>query len=229
MKKWLIIFLLLFPVISFAAVDTVRVAASTDDGYETGASINLTSSSFYMGRGVTYTYEDRYRFQINIEKGRQIDSVFPYFYSVSSQTAACSTRISFEDTADAATLTTSYSGNWNIRNWTTAYADWLNIASWNASTWYTVSTAIAINIGGSLSEVLNRSDWASGNHAVMKAVCISTTASGRRQVTSYDGSTTNCCYLVIYSTPSEISGQRFTPAALEYRACPVYSGKRVKP
>jgi hypothetical protein len=159
----------------------IRVNASADDATQnssgtmslTGATMQFTAST-WMGM----------RFNsVTIPQGAYIYSAYITFRATSTQSVATTPTIYGQNVANATTFTTG-ANNISSRARTSASVSW-NIPAWTNGNNYNSASIRTI-----VQEIVNRSDWASGNSL---AVLINTlTAGANRQCRAWNGSTTLC-------------------------------------
>jgi len=201
-KKMKKLILILFIVLSFGIVkadvwyDTIK--ASTDDGLldiigGPAWSILLTANAFYINSaGGTWESGILLRFTTcPIPDGATIDSVFVTFQSNEAVTGVCSTRVAFEDTADATTF--SDSTDLANRHWTTA-TDSVLVPNADKDTRYEIKINKEV-----LQEVIDRADWAENNDIALKTNKLSIGQSSHK-ILGYDYSHTLCSVIRVYYT-----------------------------
>lgn len=164
MKRLILIFLLCCASFAHADQFTRSISQQSDDGwYRTGAAqFSLTSLYFVLGGLTGGDYYNGQRFQnVTIPQGAIIDSAFITMVCALASVETITGTFWCEDTASATTFTAD-STAYKLRSKTTASVNWtrgpitLGVA-------YTTS-----NLAAPLQEVINRSDWASGNNLVFR-------------------------------------------------------------
>lgn len=144
---------------------TWQIAASTDD-----AGGRLTASAYWNNawtvnpagaQSATYQYYSGMRFtDITLPPGSEVFTAsLNLTCGIEGLAGAnCNTRISADDTDDAATFSTAvdYTTRWDAR--TTARVDWDSVATWVVDTVYTSPDFSSV-----VQEIVDRPGWASGN------------------------------------------------------------------
>jgi len=143
---------------------TFQVGASSDDCMRRLVTDFFSTAVQYTDAGAysttLYRYGSGLRFTgINIPQGATIKSAI---LSQKCRSAAggtgCKTRISADDTDNAATFSTSadFDSRWNGR--TTARVNWDSPPSWSTDIWYD-----SVDFSSVIQEIVDRPGWASGN------------------------------------------------------------------
>jgi len=145
---------------------------------------------------------------ITIPQGATITSAYLNVTCHTEQSGTTvNTRISADDTDDAATFSTEedFDTRWSGR--TTARVDWDNIPVWNVDTEYT-----SPDIKTVIQEIVDRASWESGNDIALFWDDFEDRSTHTdycyRQTYSYDGSTTKCSKLEITWTTA--GGEAYT-------------------
>ena len=171
------------PKLSSSATLAFHINSSADDANEENNSISLNGGTTWLGNASSATASfSGYRFtNVNIPKGQAIKSAKLQVYSSQSQWIG----IAFTMAAEASGNSPAFSsGNLlSSRPLTSAQVNHSDDAQWNANTWYTLDDITSV-----IQEVVNRSDWQSGNalSIIMKGTG---SAWGRKFIQSYDGNT----------------------------------------
>ncbi len=165
------------PAWASAVTLNIRVNASANDAtQDSGGGMKLTDSEMKFEQstwmGLRFT-------NVTIPRGAYITAAHITFRASASTTPTTTPTIYGQDVSSAAAFTTS-SNNISSRTRTTATVSW-SIPSWTSGQNYNTPS-----IKGIVQEIVNRSDWSSGNHL---AVLINTLNSGADRLTrSYNSS-----------------------------------------
>lgn len=185
----------------------VRVNASSDDAEQrlNDNSVSTTSTDLELlyddGFGITSSQIAGTRFNsISIPPGATITSAYIEFTALSTGTVSSgspSITVRGQASGSPATFTTAAS-NLSSRATTVANASW-SPGAWTTSGTYQTSSLISL-----AQELVNRSDWASGNSMVFLFSGDLTTAF--RRAASYDGNSSTAPRLVIaYHCPYSVN------------------------
>lgn len=147
----------------------IRVSADTDDctrGLEEDA-FSLSTDYLYCGWGNAANVSQRgcgMRFAgITIPKGSTIDTAYITFTAKASQSGTVvNTRITGEDTDNAATFSNKADFDTRYAAHTTAVVDWDGLAAWTLDTEYQGPEIKTV-----IQEIIDRASWASGNAMVL--------------------------------------------------------------
>ena len=192
---WLVSFLLVAMLASVGLADpmsvvSVRTNQSSDDAEETsGGSVN--TGSVDLDIGTTSWSGMRFR-NITIPRYATITKATITFKSRGSWGSTSRTTFYGEATGTPATFSASYY-NLSSRSRTTASVSWNPIPSWSNGVSYTSPDLSTI-----IQEIVDRSDWASGNRLVL--LC-NNPSTGQRSASTYDDSSTSAPLLYIEYTP----------------------------
>lgn len=183
---------------------TPAPAANSDDVYFTLPGYTLTGGSALRAGNVSDTYNGALiRFtNVTVPAGAHIGEAYISFYAASSQSGTtCDLRIYMQDVGDAATWST-YS-DLASRSWLNDTVAWPEVEVMTIGNNY-----ITPRITGLVQQVVDRSDWASGNDM---AVFIRddpfniSSLNAYREIASFDNVTYTEPQLVIYYTGSSDS------------------------
>lgn len=170
---------------------TKQISASTDDVNQDNGNLSMTSSTLWVGNGqstsVSFT---GLRFtNITIPKDATITSAHIEFYV--PQTSWITRSFSIYAHALGNSPTFSSNNRPSQRTLTAASVAYSSNNQWNANSWISLSEMKTV-----IQEVVNRSDWTSGNSV---SIILKGTGSayGRSFVTSYNGSVINSPKLII--------------------------------
>jgi len=161
MKKIIPIFLFLVIILTtstFASTFETSVKDSADDAWYYNGGWSTAGISIFLGKFENKGRENGLRFQsITIPQGSVIDSAFLEIEARQNQSKTiCSILIIGEDTASAMAFSTS--ANYLSRIKTTTIVQWSPIPQWTADSVYK-----SPNIASVIQEIIDRSDWSSGN------------------------------------------------------------------
>jgi hypothetical protein len=171
-------------------VVSVRTVASTDDAEEYSGG-SMTTGSFDLDIGTTSWSGMRFR-SISIPRYATITKATLTFKARGGSSSASQTTFYGQATSNAAAFSsTSY--NISSRSRTTASVAWNPIPSWTNNYTYT-----SPDISTIIQEIVDRSDWSSGNNLVI--VC-NTPSTGQRSAETYDGEPASSPLLYIEYTP----------------------------
>jgi hypothetical protein len=185
----------------------IRVNASTDDGtQDAGGSMKLTDADlkfeYQTWMGLRFT-------SVTIPRGATITAAYITFRASATASPTTTPTIYGQNISSATTFTSS-SNNISSRAKTAATVNW-SIPSWSSGQNYNSPSIAAI-----VQEIVNRSDWSSGNSL---AVLINTPTSGADRLTvSYNGNSSLAPLLHVEYTTSahwtldETSGTTATDA-----------------
>ena len=167
---------------SVAQAVGLQVSASSDDVNQDGNALASNATTDWLGNGSsTSSSYFRFRFtHVAIPPGAAITSARLQVYSSQNQWIALSMSMAAEATGNSPTFTSSSKPS--PRTLTTHYVKSRSNVRWTANTWYTLDEMAPV-----IQEVVNRSDWHSGNSL---SIILKGTGStwGRKWVTSFDGS-----------------------------------------
>jgi len=156
-----------------------RVAASSDDAEENSSRrVTLNSPDLQLVQDATTQTVGMRWTGITIPQGSTITAAWIQFSSRIAASGATSLALRAQASDNATTFTTS-SRSISNRSLTSASTTW-SPAAWNASE--TGAGERTPDLSGVVQEVVNRSNWASGN-----ALAIVVTGSGSRTAWAYDG------------------------------------------
>lgn len=171
-------------------VVSVNTVASADDAEEgSGGAMNLTNSDFDIS---TVNWAGMRFRNLAIPANATITKATLTFTARGGNSASANIRFYAQAIATAPAFTTS-GYNVSSRTRTSASMLWDPVPSWSNNISYT-----SPDLSSVIQEVVNRSDWASGNHLAI--VCTSSTAGGRR-AHSYDSVPGSSPRLIIEYTP----------------------------
>lgn len=167
-----------YPVYIDTDMSEEQVAASSDDGYDTGTTypgtvvLNTDGVGLRIGSSTTSYYAMAARFTPPIPQGVTVDTAV---MSVCGYSASASEVVSTwygEDVDNSGTLTTDHSPGMEIyANRTTASVAWA-LAAVVSGTWYNVGTAGSV--ATIVQEIVDRASWVSGNGMTFLGVQTST-------------------------------------------------------
>lgn len=179
--------------------NVTRVAASSDDGFESGGTVNIAGTDVSIGNN-SNTITAGFRFlNVAVPVNATITSaLFTIKGSVSYTTANTINAIAYcEAVDDSATFTTA-DNNIEGRARTTANSGGKNIQSVTAESDYIWDVTTAVQ------EVINRAGWASGQDISVLLVDNGSTNNEWQDFYSYDGSATKAARLdIIYTTATK--------------------------
>lgn len=170
---------------------TLQIKASSNDVNQDGTVLGSTSTKVWLGTGanITSSYTG-FRFQkVNIPKGAQILSAKLEVYSPNSPWISMSFALAGHNTGNSPTFSTTNKPS--QRPLTMAKFNHSSNVKWNTNTWYSFG-----NFKTVLQEIINRSDWQSGN-SISLILKGTGTKYGRKYVTSFDGNPSLSPKLVI--------------------------------
>lgn len=167
---------------------TKQVSSSTDDTYQKGTNNFLTSSSIQIGGNTSYYAGMRFN-QISIPKGAQIQNAYIDVYNLTNTSSSIAIQYYAENRATSSTF--SNTNNPSTRPGTVAKATLTTSTNWPSRTWQRLGS-----LTSSVQEVINRSDWISGN-SMSIIIRGNTSSTSSRSASSYNGSTTNAPKLTI--------------------------------
>jgi hypothetical protein len=171
-------------------VVSVRTVASTDDAEQTsGGSVNTGSSDLDIG--TTSWSGMRFR-SIAIPRNATITKASLTFKAAGSNSSPSSTTF-YGQAISSASAFSSSSYNLSSRSRTSASVSWSPIASWSNNVSYTTP-----DISPLIQEIVDRSDWSSGNHLVL--LC-NNPLTGQRSAETYDGEPSSAPLLHVEYTP----------------------------
>lgn len=188
------------------AVDVVdSVTASTDDAGHTGGgppTWSTTSAySEYGERGGAEGLKGGFRIvALSIPQGATIGYCSTSVIPLTTRTDVVDVTFYCEDTADATTFGTET--DFDDRFKTTASVDLTDSITWTNES----RTTLEVDLAGPLQELVNRSDWASGNDAVFIWNDNSSTAGNYKLLRSYDLSAVNGQKIWLSYTDVEAEG-----------------------
>lgn len=179
----------------------IRVAASTDDAEESSSgTINLSSGDLELVHEATdQKVGMRFR-SVTVPKGATISNAWIQFTADEAQSET--TSLIFQgQAADNGPSFTTTSGNVSSRPRTTAGVSWNPVASWT-TIGQAGSAQQTPNLASVVQEIVNRTNWASGN-----AIVIVVTGSGHRTAESYEGSSSKAPLLHVEYTSTTTGNQ----------------------
>jgi len=209
MKKLLFIIIFLF---SFNSIQTLAqndnsftrtIGQGSDDAKVYSEHIEITSVDAVIGStsgGGPCSFATRFT-DIIVPQGATIDSAYLILISnATASTANIDCIISMEDTADAPTFTSTYSPDYIDRHLTSATVAWDDIGEWTSGSSYNTP-----DFKTSFQELVDRSDWDSGNAVVVFIRDNSSTTDHFRRIRTYEYvSTPKLAILVVgYHTENE--------------------------
>lgn len=190
---------------------SVRVSSTNDDAEERVAkgSMDLASSDLNIVTDGSNVQIVGVRFRnLAIPKGAKIEKASILFAVDEATTNTASAVIRGQATGDASAFSSTVK-NISSRAQTTASASWSNMPQWT-----TVGAAGSAQrtpeLKSVVQEVVNRSDWSSGND-----VAFILTGSGVRTAESYDGSSAKAPLLTITYTPAATNDEPDIPEVPE--------------
>lgn len=188
---------------------TLQVNSSSDDVNQDGTFYDPASSTVWIGNGssTTSSYTGLRFNNVTIPKGATITSAIITVYNPGSSWINTSLTISAEAIGNSPTFSSTNTPS--QRKLTTSQISWTDNSQWLANTSYQLS-----DISPVIQEIINRSDWNSGNSLsiIMKGIGSSW---GRKYVSSFDGSPTNAPQLVIsYITSGMTPTPTVTPTSI---------------
>lgn len=181
-----------YPLYIDATMSEEQTGASGDDGTHAIDPGNISSHYFstafatryfgyYAQPGTTWQSDLWERFTtIPIPQGSTIDTATISVMSSASQSNSTVNARIYANDADDATAPTTHTEYDNL-SWTTDYADWNNIGSWNADTWYQTP-----DISAPFEEVMMRTGWASDNDIMFSIKDNASSSNAFRWVYTYD-------------------------------------------
>jgi len=173
---------------------TAQVAASSDDANQDGGSLDLTSSTLWLGNASAITGSlTGLRFtNLAIPPGATINSAQLQVFSSQSQWVSISLSLTAEAIGNSPTF--SASNPPSQRSLTSQGVASQTDTQWLANTWYTLDQMAPV-----IQAVINRPDWQSGNSL---SIIVTGNGSpwGRKFVTSFDGSASKAPRLLITYT-----------------------------
>lgn len=135
---------------------TYRVSGSANDAIQDGSTLDTTAKTTWLGNGQGTSHLGL-RFQnITIPKNSTVQTANLQVYSTQGQWITISMNIGAHATGNSSAFSTSSLPS--QRGLTTARVTHSSNTRWNSNTWYSVQ-----NVGPVVQEIVNRSDWQSGN------------------------------------------------------------------
>ena len=201
MKKLIILLLFLATQVSATTFLGRQVAITADDfdRYWNGSAwvYTLSPGDHLIGSynaGWTQSGGGGRWLNITILKDATIDSASLKICSLQSNSGTTvNSKIQGEDTADATTFPAT--DDYTSRNKTTAVVTWNNIPAWTIDIWYQSPSIKTV-----IQEIVNRSDWVSGNDMVIFFQDFDGLSGSFRDIYDYGQSSTKACSLKIYYT-----------------------------
>lgn len=168
-----------------------QIAASGDDGFTILGALSVVATANQIGNNAGNTVSAFCRFlNITIAQGLTIDSATVTFVANSSQPAtSCDVTIAGEKAANAS-APISYA-EFNAATRTTA------TVAWSLGATVADSTFVSPDITTIIQEIVNQSNWQSGNAIQIFLDDDSSAASAFRDFKSYDGSVSESALLTI--------------------------------
>jgi hypothetical protein len=177
------------------ATVTYQISARANDGKldQAGTFSGTADYCFYLGKYSTNSMNIYLRFTgVAIPKGATISSAYIQYRSWNPpQTGTAKVNVYANDVANASNPTSA--SDFNAKVLTTAVVNW-SVPALAQSTWGNSAELKTV-----VQEVINRSDWASGN-ALMLMIFYDATSTTYQQMDSYDNSSTYAPKLVITYT-----------------------------
>ena len=165
---------------------SVQVANGSDDVEEQNGQVNLNSGDLEMAENKNAPQQVGIRFSgLHIPAGATIVEAHIEFVADSNQSDSAALVIVAEAAGNSATF--SGSNNLSQRSFTNARVDWGGIAAWSAGQLYQTPDLAPV-----VQELVNRSDWNSGNAATFMI-----SGRGKRAAKSYNNSSSQAPRLVV--------------------------------
>lgn len=179
------------PTPSGVQTKTFQIAASSNDVNQDNNTLDLTGATVWVGSGAStsISYTGLRFTNVTIPKGATVTSAYVELYSTQSQWIGVSMSMAAENTANSAVFSTSAKPS--QRTLTTNKVAYSQNTQWLSNTWYQIA-----GLQTPVHEVINRSDWQSGNSLslIFKGTG---SAFSRKMVRSFDGSPTFAPRLVV--------------------------------
>lgn len=190
-----------------SATLTSQVSASVDDANQDGSTLNLNSTTLWLGNAASTTSSYTvFRFNnLNIPRGAAISSARLQLYATQTAWIGLNMTLAAEANGNSALFSTTNLPSQRLP--TTSQVNHTSNTQWQANTWYTLD-----EIGPIIQEVINRTDWQSGN-SLSIIVRGSGSAWGRKFINSFDGSAANAPRLTINYASSSVPTSTPTPTA----------------
>lgn len=170
---------------------TKTIATGNDDARQVVSTLNLTATTTYLGRATTETNSyTGFRFiGLAIPHGAVIKQAYLRVYSTASQSPATSVVFYADNSANSLAFSTSNLISSRVST-TASYT--ANITgTWASGQWYSLPDISAV-----VQEIVNRSDWTSGNSMSIIAANVGLTAN-RRVFRTYNGAAAQAPQLVV--------------------------------
>ena len=179
---------------------TAQISASANDVNQDGSSLNLNSTTLWLGNAASTTSSyTALRFtNLNIPPGATINSARLQVYASQNSWISLNMTLAAEATGNSAAFSAGSPPAQRLL--TSQQVSHNSNTQWLANTWYTLD-----EMGPVIQEVINRPDWQSGNHLAI-IVRGSGSAWARKFISTFDGSATNAPKLMLnYKTDSPIN------------------------
>ena len=192
-----------------SATITSQVSSSIDDVNQDGSSLNLNSTTLWLGNAASTTSSyTALRFtNLNIPPGATINSARLQVYASQNSWINLNMTLAAEATGNSAAFSAGSPPAQRLL--TSQQVSHNSNTQWLANTWYTLD-----EMGPVIQEVINRPDWQSGNHLAI-IVRGSGSAWARKFISTFDSSAINAPKLIVSytttSTPTSIPTPTNTP------------------
>ena len=190
---------------------TYQISASSDDAYvadgiDNQIVLDHTENPIGAGSANYHKQGSALRFlNITIPQGATIDTAkLTLTAAVALSGTVVNSKISAEDTDDAATWSTKADYDTRFANHTTAIVSWDGIGAWTVDTEYD-----SPDISTVIQEIVDRAGWASGNDIAIFWEDSDDRSSYLRKAYSYDASSAKAPKLVITYTAATTTSNFF--------------------
>lgn len=159
----------------------IPITAGSDDAYEVGGDVNISSNEFELTKGIIPVHTGLRYQNLRIPRGATITNAQIRFTSKGLNTSDAKLRIKAEAVGNATTFTAENS-NISLRPTTSTEVTWDNDNNFPLSD----ESILSPDISAVIQEVVNRGDWCGGNSLNLIIEGFSAVLSSARKASSFE-------------------------------------------